>query len=105
MLASHLSFTAAALGLAALVWVVPLLVGESTVRTVIVPIEYRNVPEGLEIAAASATAIPAQLRAGAWALDTISFATLVARFNLAGAQEGLQTIVVDRRAPEPYSIR
>ena len=62
------------------------------------PIEYRNVPEGLEIAEASATVIQAQLRASAWALDTISFATLAARFTLDGAHEGRQTIVVERRA-------
>jgi uncharacterized protein (TIGR00159 family) len=98
ILTSGLGFAAAAVGLAALVWLVPLLAGESSVRTVTVPIEYRNVPDDLEISGASATTIQAQLRAGAWAFDTISFATLVARFDLGGAREGVRRIVVDPRA-------
>jgi hypothetical protein len=95
---AHLGLKTAALGLAALVWVVPLLMSEGAVRTVTVPVEFRNVPDGLKIAEESAAAIQVQLRASAWLLDTISFTTLVARFNLDGAQEGSHTILVEPRA-------
>jgi len=61
-------------------------------------IEFRNVPQGLEIADESATAIQVQLRTSAWIFDAIRFTALVARFDLAGAQEGSHAIVVERRA-------
>jgi hypothetical protein len=98
LLTAHLGLKAAALGLAALAWMVPLVGIEGAVRTVTVPVEFRNVPQGLEIVEGSSTAIQAQLRTSAWMLDAITFTTFVARFDLTGAHEGSYTILVERRA-------
>jgi hypothetical protein len=95
---THLGLKATALGLAALVWVVPFLITQGTVRIVTVPVEFRNVPTGMQISQQSATTIEVQLRASAWLLETMRFSMLVARFTLEGTQDGSYTLVVDPSA-------
>jgi diadenylate cyclase len=85
-----------ALGIAALVWGLLFLPG-NTVRTFTIPIEFENVPSGLEVAESSPSAVAAQLRAAAWFYSGLDAGSLVARVDLNGMNEGLHTAVVGVR--------
>jgi diadenylate cyclase len=92
---AHWRLKLAALALAAMIWGVATLESGTAVRTVSVPIEFRNVPRGLDIADQSAAEIEVQLRGRTWMLDTMNMPRLVARFDLGNSKEGVSTVQVE----------
>lgn len=81
-------FKLAALGLASLVFSIAILDSSSTVRLVDVPIEFQNVPRGLDIVDQSVAALEVQLRGRRWIMDSNRISGLLARFDLRGAKDG-----------------
>jgi hypothetical protein len=90
----HWRYKIAAVALASLIWTVATVESGSSVRTINVPVEFRNVPRGLDIASQSATELTVQLRGRTWLLDSINLPRLVARFDLAKANPGMATVHV-----------
>lgn len=87
-----LRLKAAALGLAGLVWGVSLVLTGGSIRSIAVPLEFRNLPADAEIAHVSATSLQVQLRGSAWVLDSVNLSGVVARFDLSGVGEGAVTL-------------
>jgi DNA integrity scanning protein DisA with diadenylate cyclase activity len=88
----------AALGLAALIWSAAVFDPSSTIREIAVPIEFRNVPVGLDIVAPPVTNVSVELRGRTWLMNSNEVLGLVARLNLAGSKEGVRTIRLDAGA-------
>ena len=118
LLTSDLRIKLASAGLAALIWSVSFLAAATTVRIVNVPIEFSNVPRGMDVSEQSATRLQIEIRGGAWIMDTSSVTELIARFDLSHAKEGLQTLhirpdtvdlppgtVIERVSPETVNVR
>lgn len=87
-------FKVAAIALAALIWSIAVMDSSSTVRVVEVPIEFYNVPGGLDISDQSATVLEVQLRGRRWLMDSNQMSGLIARFDLRGMKKGRQTLHV-----------
>jgi hypothetical protein len=89
------TFKLAALGLAAAIWSISFVgTAGTTVRLVTVPIEFSNVPAGMEIASQSTDVLDVQVRGASWLIDSVSLARLVAHFDLRHAHRGDQTLTV-----------
>lgn len=84
----------AALVLGLLIYFVPNQSREMTVRMIDVPVEYVNVPDGLMIDQASER-LGVRLRGLRTLIDRLDERSLVARFDLSGAQPGLREIAVN----------
>jgi hypothetical protein len=84
----------AAVGLATLYWTVSFLPIGTSIRAVLVPVEFTNLPPGMEIVEQSAGAVEVRLRASAWLFDSIDLARIVAQFDLSRVQEGEQILDV-----------
>lgn len=97
---SHGRLKLAAVGLAALIWSAALLDSGSTVRVIEVPIEFQNVPPGLDVVAASPTALMVQLRGRTWLMNSNQVNGLIARIDLRGSAEGGRSVAVSSRALE-----
>jgi len=118
LLTSDVRVKLAAAGLAAMVWSLWFLAAATTFRTVSVPIEFSNVPQGMDVSGQSATRLEIELRGSPWVMDTSSLTELIARFDLSHAKEGLQTLqvqpdtvelppgtVIDRVSPKTVNVR
>jgi diadenylate cyclase len=118
MLFANIGLRLGALGLAGLIWAMSFLAAGTTIRTVSVPIEFDNVPAGMEIAEQSADSLEVQLRGSPWVIDSVGIGTLIARFDLAQLKAGWNTlrlapgmldlppgIVVDRVTPASVRVR
>ena len=68
----------------------------NSIRTVIVPVEFSNVPANTEISQLSTGTVQVELRGSAWVLDSVSLGSLVARFDLTCAKEGYQALSVEQ---------
>jgi len=79
-----------AAGISALVWTVSAVTEVRTVRVVSAPIEFSDVPPGMDISYRSDPRITLQLRGGSWMMDTASLSRLVVTFSLRNAPEGTQ---------------
>jgi hypothetical protein len=112
LLVSHLRLKMAALGLAGLVWSMSFLASGTTIRMVNVPIEFSNVPGGMEVADESTDSVELQIRGSPWIMDSVSMNKLIARFDLRQLRPGNHSlelaprmldlppgIVVDRVTP------
>jgi hypothetical protein len=115
---SNLKYRLAAAGLAAVLWGMSVLGTGATVRNVSVPIEFGNVPAGMEITSQSATRLEVQLRGTSWLMGSAGLTGLVARFQLKDAEPGPVTlkigpdnlnlppgVVVERVHPEAITVR
>ncbi len=85
----------AALGLASLVFTAATFDSSSTVRVLEVPIEFQNVPRGLDIVNQPVTSVEVQLRGRRWLMDSNRTSGIVARFDLRSSAEGWQTVRID----------
>jgi diadenylate cyclase len=85
---SDLRYKLAAAGLSALVWGMSVLATGATVRLASVPVEFGAVPAGMEIAEQSTTRLEVQLRGTSWFMGSVTWAGLVARFDLKSASPG-----------------
>jgi uncharacterized protein (TIGR00159 family) len=83
----------AALGVAGLIWSSIFMTG-SSVRSYAVPIEFKNVPAGLEIVEPSNPLLSVRLRASTRLFGTLDESRLVARLDLKGMQEGTHKITI-----------
>ncbi len=90
----NLGVKAAAVGLAALIWLTALARTSSAVRMVSVPIEFRNVPARMEIVHQSASSVDVQLRGAPWLMDSFRARDLSVQFDLAKTGEGAHTLRV-----------
>jgi uncharacterized protein (TIGR00159 family) len=89
---TNLRLKIAALGLAAVIWAMSFLASGTTIRTISAPVEFANVPAGMEVAEQSADTLEIQLRGSPWIMDSVSLGALVAHFDLGGRSAGSQTL-------------
>jgi len=108
----------AALGLASLVFAGATFDSSTSVRVLEVPIEFQNVPPGLDIVNQPVTSVEVQIRGRRWLMDSNRMSGIVARFDLRSSSEGWQTvhvvpgalnlppgICVDRVTPSSVPVR
>ena len=114
----NLGFKLAAVGLAAVIWAFSWMETGATIRSVNLPVEFVNIPRGMDVADQSEDHISVQLRGKSWIMDTIGVTRLVARFNLGQTKEGALRltitpdvlnlppgVVVERVTPEAIHVR
>ena len=97
----NLQVKGAAVGLAAVIWLTTLARTNAAVRTVTVPIEFRNVPARMEIVHQSANRVEVQLRAAPWLIDSFSARDLSVQFDLAKTGAGDHTLRVHPESLNP----
>jgi uncharacterized protein (TIGR00159 family) len=115
---ANLDLKFAAIGLAGVIWGMSFLASGTTIRTVSVPIEFDNVPSGMEVTSHSADTLEIQVRGSPWTMDSVSLDRLVGRFNLGDFHPGWHTlrfqqnsldlppgIAVDRVTPETIRVQ
>ena len=92
LLLTNLKYRIAAAGLAAAIWSASMLGSRTTIKTVSVPVEFQNLPRGMEISRQSPLRVEVQLRGSPWIMDTLSGSGIVARLDLSGATEGARQL-------------
>lgn len=78
MLTANVTLKAGAVGLAVVIWAMWFLAAGTTIRSVAVRIEFRDVPHGMEIAEQSAYDLELRLRGSPWVIDSINPDRLIA---------------------------
>ena len=91
LLFANLRYRLSAVGLASLIWGVSFLGGGTTVKTVIAPIEFANVPAGLYISNHPLNNVSVQLRGNSWVMNPV-MSGLTDYVDLRGLAEGWHTI-------------
>jgi diadenylate cyclase len=89
----NLRLKLSALGIASLIWGLVFMTGTS-VRTFTVPVEFENVPVGLEISEPANNLLVVQLRAATQLFATLDESQLVIRIDLRGMTGGVHSIEV-----------
>jgi len=79
---------AAAAGLAAVLWGFSLFETGVTIRTVTVPVEFQNVPRGMDVRNVTTDRVQVTVRAPSWIMDRTSLGSLVAHIDMKRGQEG-----------------
>jgi uncharacterized protein (TIGR00159 family) len=87
VIADNWRTTLAAVGLAALVWLLAISTANTVLRTVTVPVVL-EVPAGMDVTEQSATSLTVQLRGPLWILDTGAASGIVAHLTLDRATDG-----------------
>jgi diadenylate cyclase len=118
ILTTNIGLKLGALGLAFLIWSMSFLASGTTIRTISVPIEFRNVPGGMEIAQQSVDTIEIQVRGSPWIMDSVNLGNRIAQFNLGNLGPGWHQLalvpatldlppglVVDHSTPSKVSVR
>jgi len=118
LLFANIRLKLGAVGLAGMIWAMSFLAAGTTIRSVTIPIEFSNVPVGMEISEQSADSMEVQLRGSPWVIDSVSLGRLVARFDLRHLHAGWNTlqlppntldlplgVVVDRTNPARIQVR
>ena len=82
-----------ALAIAALIWGL-VFMGGSSVRTFVVPIEFEDVPRGLEVSDSSSDVLSVQLRGATRLFSTLEQSQLVVTVDLNGMHQGVYSILV-----------
>lgn len=95
--ASNFNVKLSALGLAAVIWFLSFVASGTTVRNLVVPVEFLNVPPGMDIAEQSRDRVDVELRGRTWILETGRLASLAARFDLQNAKAGALSLRVAAR--------
>ncbi len=114
----NLDLKFAAFGLAAVIWGMSFLASGATIRTISVPIEFSNVPPGMEVISQSADTLDIQVQGSPWIMDSVNLSKYVGRFNLNNVRPGWHTlqfqqntldmppgIAVDRVTPESIRVQ
>ncbi|MBV8730449.1 MAG: DNA integrity scanning protein DisA nucleotide-binding domain protein [Acidobacteriia bacterium] len=83
-----------ALGLAFLIWSMSFLAAGTTIRSVSVPIEFRNLPAGMQVAQQSVDSMEIQLRGSPWIMDSVNLGNRIARFDLSNLGPGWHQLVL-----------
>jgi uncharacterized protein (TIGR00159 family) len=97
----NLGLKLAAVGLAGVIWGMSFLASGTTIRTVSVPIEFSNVPSGMEVTGQSVDTLEIQVRGSPWIMDSVSLGRLVGRFDLGDSRPGWHTL---RLQPESLDL-
>jgi hypothetical protein len=84
----------AALGLGMLVFLGVWFSPGNIVRTVNIPIEFTNLPNGYDLKQQSTLSMEAQLRGRTWVMSSADFSHLVARIDLKDVGEGLRRVPI-----------
>jgi len=79
---------AAAAGLAAVVWAFSFLETGIALRTVSAPVEFQNVPRGMDVRTESTDSLEVEVRGPSWIMDRSNLSSLVARIDMTSAQAG-----------------
>lgn len=90
----NLGLKAAAVGLAGLIWAISFGLTGTTVRMVVVPLEFSNVPPGLKITNQSSATLQVQLRGPRWLFESVSLSRVAGRLDLGGLREGAHKVPV-----------
>lgn len=77
-----------AAGLACLIWALSFAASGTTIRSLRVPIEFVNVPPGMDITEQGDDRIDVEVRGRTWLLDSSRLGSTVARFDLRSARPG-----------------
>ena len=94
---SNFNVKLSALGLAAFIWFLSFVASGTTVRNLVVPVEFLNVPRGMDIAEQSRDRVDVELRGRTWILETGRLGSIAARFDLQNAKAGELTLRVAAR--------
>jgi diadenylate cyclase len=107
-----------ALGLATLIWSMSFLAAGTTIRTISLPIEFSNVPPGMQIAQQSVDTLEVQVRGSPWIMDEVNLGNRIARFNLGNMGPGSHQlalapstlnlppgVIVDQTTPAKIRVR
>jgi len=98
----NLGLKATAFAMAILIWVASFGPTGATVRNVLVPIEFTNVPAGMDVKLASdSTTLQVQLRGTSWLFEVASLSRLAARVDLRGARAGKIPVRVNPALLQP----
>jgi uncharacterized protein (TIGR00159 family) len=89
---TNLGLKFAALGLAGVFWGMSFLAAGTTVRTISVPIEFSNVPPGMQVVSQSADTLEIQVQGNPWIIGSVSLGGPVGRFDLRNFQPGWHTL-------------
>jgi diadenylate cyclase len=89
----NLKLKSSALVFAALIWGLVFMTGVS-VRTFVVPVEFEDVPRGLEVSESSSDLLSVQLRGATRLFSTLEQSQLVVTVDLKGMHQGLHNISV-----------
>ena len=93
LLFANVRYRLSAVALASLIWGVSFVGGGTTVKDVIDPVEFANVPAGLYIANQPLNTVSVQLRGNSWVMNP-AISGLTAHVDLSGLGEGWHTIRV-----------
>jgi uncharacterized protein (TIGR00159 family) len=93
LLFANVRYRLSAVALASLIWGVSFVGGGTTVKDVIAPVEFANVPAGLYIANQPLNTVSVQLRGNSWVMNP-AISGLTAHVDLSGLGEGWHTIRV-----------
>ena len=117
LLFANLRYRVSAVALASLIWVVSFLGGGTTVKDVIAPVEFANVPAGLFISNQPLSTVSVQLRGNSWVMNPV-ISGLTAHVDLSGLGEGWHTlrlasaglklppgVTAERLSPQTISLR
>ncbi len=91
LLFANIRYRLSAVALASLIWVVSFLGGGTTVKDVVAPVEFANVPAGLYISNQPLNTVSVQLRGNSWVMNPV-MSGLTAHVDLSGLGEGWHTI-------------
>jgi diadenylate cyclase len=98
----NLGLKAIAMAMAVLVWMVSYSAIGTTVRNVLVPIEFTNVPAGMDVTGTSdSTMLQVQLRGTSWLFESASLSRMSARVDLRAAPAGKLTVRVNPEFLQP----
>jgi hypothetical protein len=91
LLFANIRYRLSAVALASLIWAVSFLGGGTTVKNVIAPVEFANVPAGLYISNQPLNTVGVELRGNSWVMNPV-MSGLTAHVDLSGLGEGWHTI-------------
>jgi diadenylate cyclase len=91
---TNLRLKVSAAGIASLIWILTFTSSGTTIRTLSVPIEFLNVPPGMDIDEDVGGRLAVELRGRSWLLESASISGTVARFDLARAKPGTMTLPI-----------
>jgi diadenylate cyclase len=94
LVTDNLSFKIAATAMSALICGAAFLLPASTVRSISVPIEFNNLPSGLEISDISANHVDVELQGRSMLLSGVNRADLAAHIDLRNAKAGTESVPI-----------
>ncbi len=117
MLLGHLRQKLAAIAITGLVWTLSILSSGTAIRDLIVPVEFTNLPAGLDVSKPSARQLEVRIRGPRWQIESLHAGELSARFDLSAASPGVlrlahpsevvnlpPAVTVERLRPDEISL-